>query len=59
MTIDYQSMAGDLYGGGWRAEDKEWLKTEYELTDDEVDYLCDALEKYEELVKLEQLEDLE
>lgn len=32
-----------LYEGGWRAEDKEELMSEYELTEEEAAQLCKAL----------------
>ncbi len=44
---DYESMAAALYDGGWRAEDKDQLQAEYELTDDDVERIVDLLAKYE------------
>jgi hypothetical protein len=44
---DYESMAAALYDGGWRAEDREQLKAEYELTDDDVDRIVDLLAEYD------------
>lgn len=35
--------AAALYEGGWRAEDKEELMSEYELTEEEAAQLCKAL----------------
>lgn len=39
--------AAALYEGGWRAADKEMLMTEYELTETEVNKICELLTKYE------------
>ena len=44
---DYGSMAAALYDGGWRAEDKEQLQAEYELTDDDVERIVNLLAEYE------------
>jgi len=44
---DYGSMAAALYDGGWRAEDKEQLQAEYDLTDDDVKRIVDLLAEYE------------
>lgn len=41
-------MACSLYDGGWRKEDREEMKGEYNLTDKEVDIVCDRLEELEE-----------
>ncbi len=35
--------AAALYDGGWRAEDREQLIEEYQLTEDEADALCREL----------------
>lgn len=35
--------AAALYEGGWRAEDKEELMSEHELTEEEAAQLCKAL----------------
>lgn len=40
--------AGSLYDGGWRAEDRDQLMSEYDLTSDEADALCEALKDMEE-----------
>ena len=45
---DFDSMASALYDGGWRAEDRDDIKSEYELTDDEADKICDRLNAYDE-----------
>ena len=44
---DYESMAAALYDGGWRAEDREQLKAEYDLTDEEVKRIVDLLATYD------------
>jgi len=44
---DYESTAAALYDGGWRAEDKEQLQAEYDLTDEDVEQLVDLLATYE------------
>ena len=36
-----------LYDGGWRSEDKEELKVQYGLTDEEADEICEELKLYE------------
>ena len=45
---DVQRMAEALYDGGWRAEDHDQLMSEYDLTSDEADALCEALQDIEE-----------
>lgn len=44
---DYESMAAALYDGGWRADDKDQLKIEYDLTDDDVKQIVDLLAEYD------------
>ena len=44
---DYESMAAALYDGGWRAEDRDQLKAEYGLTDDDVERIVDLLATYD------------
>ena len=44
---DYESMAAALYDSGWRADDKDQLKVEYDLTDDDVERIVDLLAEYE------------
>lgn len=39
MTNFYES-AANLYDGGWRAEDRDELITEYGLTESEADEIC-------------------
>jgi hypothetical protein len=47
MRKDYGSMAAALYDGGWRADDKDQLKAEYDLTDDDVEQIVNLLATYE------------
>ena len=35
--------AASLFDGGWRAEDREELISEYDLTEDEADEICKFL----------------
>ena len=44
---DYESMAAALYDGGWRVEDREQLKAEYDLTDEDVERIVDLLAEYD------------
>ena len=44
---DYAASAAALYDGGWRAEDRDHLIKEYELTEEEADKLCEILEELE------------
>ena len=41
-------IAASLYGGGWRAEDRDDLISEYDFTDREADAICTQLEAYDE-----------
>jgi hypothetical protein len=43
--------AAALYDGGWRAEDKDQLVEEYQMTEDEAEKVCKELEKYESEIK--------
>lgn len=51
MLNDVESSAAALYDGGWRAEDKDQLIAEYDLTEDEADVLCEQLEQLEPEVR--------
>ena len=46
--MDYQESAAALYDGGWRAEDREQLISEYNLTEKEADEICEWLKEFEE-----------
>lgn len=46
-NFEISSMAAALYDGGWRAEDREDLIAEYELTEEEATAICNMLESYE------------
>lgn len=39
--------ACNLYDGGWRAEDKDMLIAEYEISEEYADMICEALEEIE------------
>lgn len=41
---DYTAIAASLYDGGWRAEDREQLVSEYNLTAEEAEEICKLLE---------------
>lgn len=45
---DYTSMVASLYDGGWRAEDRDQLVSEYNLTAEEAEEICKLLEDMEE-----------
>lgn len=45
---DYATMVASLYDGGWRTEDREQLVSEYNLTAEDADNICKALEEMEE-----------
>jgi hypothetical protein len=47
MIKDVSSSAAALYDGGWRAEDRDQLIKEYDLTAEEADEICKALEGFE------------
>lgn len=44
---DYRSSAAALYDGGWRAEDKEELIAEYQITEEEAAKICEILAEFE------------
>ena len=43
MTMNNQYSAASLYDGGWRAEDRDQMIDEYNLTADEADDICKEL----------------
>lgn len=45
IKLSYTAAA--LYDGGWRAEDRDWLIDEYELSEEEADAICKMLAYYE------------
>jgi hypothetical protein len=45
---DIRSSAAALYDGGWRAEDRDELVSEYNLTAKEADEICEMLASFEE-----------
>lgn len=48
MMKDLEMSAAALYDGGWRAEDREELISEYQLTEQEADELVEKLAEYED-----------
>lgn len=46
MELRYQT-APSLYDGGWRAEDRDEMKDCYDLSDEELDIICEELENIE------------
>ncbi len=42
-----ESKAAALYDGGWRTNDQDQLQTEYELSKEEAEDICELLEEYE------------
>ena len=48
MLRDISSSAAALFDGGWRYADKNDLMEEYDLTEEEVNEICDELQKIEE-----------
>lgn len=47
---DYTTIAASLYDGGWRTEDREQLVSEYNLTAEETEEICKALEEMEAMI---------
>ena len=47
MLKDIESSAAALYDGGWRSEDKEQLISEYDLTEEEAEAICERLAAFE------------
>ena len=43
---DIESSAATLYDGGWRADEREALIGEYDLTEEEADAICEKLAEY-------------
>lgn len=46
LIMKYGDTASALYDGGWRAEDRDWLIDEYELSEEEADAICNLLAYY-------------
>lgn len=44
---DIEMSAAALYDGGWRADDKDDLISEYGLTEEEVNAICEKLAEYD------------
>lgn len=47
-TFNNQYTASSLYDGGWRAEDRDQLIEEYDLTEEEADEICKGLREIKE-----------
>lgn len=45
--IELRETASNLYDGGWRASDREYLKAEYDFSEYELDIICEALLDFE------------
>lgn len=56
MTMNSQYNASSLYDGGWRAEDRDQLISEYQLTEEEADEICRGLTEVEEEVTAKEFE---
>lgn len=50
MIKDVENSAAALYDGGWRAEDKDELQKEYDLTNEETEEICRELERMEKQI---------
>ena len=48
MFKGFSGSAAALYDGGWRAEDRDQLIAEYDLTDEDADVICEFLAEYAE-----------
>ena len=51
MVKDIETSVAYLYDGGWRSRDREYMRKEFNLSDDEADSLCYALAKLEKAHK--------
>ena len=45
---DIATSAAALYDGGWRAEDRDQLITEYDLAPEDAEAICELLKDIEE-----------
>ena len=45
--VELETEAASLYDGGWRAEDRDAIQKEYDLTDDDTDAIVEKLAEYE------------
>ena len=57
MTMNNQYSAASLYDGGWRAEDRDQLIDEYQLTEEEADEICRELAEYKEEATAKEFDD--
>mgnify|MGYP000003461206 CR=1 FL=1 len=44
--VELETEAASLYDGGWRAEDRDAIQQEYDLTDDDADAIVEKLSEY-------------
>lgn len=45
---ELETAAYYLYNGGWRANEKEWLRDEYRLPEDKLNIIVETLKELEE-----------
>ena len=43
---ELESIAATLFDGGWTAEDRDQLISEYELTEEDADAICEMLKSF-------------
>lgn len=48
MRCDDWASAAALYDGGWRAEDRDELVAEYDLSEEDADAICEDLRRMDE-----------
>ncbi len=46
--MDHQSIAAALYDGGWRTDDENELRQEYDFSQDDAAKICEYLAKMQE-----------
>lgn len=42
--MDYYFSSVSLYDGGWRSSDRDQLRLEYDLSDSDLDFICEILD---------------
>ena len=50
--LEAMDTACNLYDGGWRAGDKDLLISEYGISNEDADLICEALEEIESKQKV-------
>ena len=48
MEFDIVSVAAMLWDSGWRSIDRDQIKSEYNLTDEQTDAVCETLASFED-----------